>query len=60
MVHYMGNTGSEGDSVTIFSTNNINYFISNTFGALGEYSTHWLVFFISLFFTMILVKKSNN
>jgi hypothetical protein len=42
----------------MFNANNMNYFVSNTFAAIGEYSAHWLVFFISLFFIIIL--KSKN
>ena len=47
-----------GDYITIFNINNINYFFSNAFAAIGEFSTHWLLFFISLFFIIIL--KSKN
>jgi NADH-ubiquinone oxidoreductase chain 5 len=47
-----------GDYITMFNTNNMNYFFSNAFAAIGEYSTHWLVFFISLFFIMILKPKN--
>jgi hypothetical protein len=36
----------------------MNYFFSNAFSAVGEYSAHWLVFFISLFFIMILKPKN--
>jgi hypothetical protein len=44
----------------MFNTNNMNYFFSNAFSAVGEYSAsaHWLVFFISLFFIMILKPKN--
>lgn len=47
-----------GDFITMFNTNNMNYFFSNAFASVGKYSAHWLVFFISLFFIMIL--KSKN
>jgi NADH dehydrogenase subunit 5 C-terminus len=47
-----------GDYFTMFTTNNMNYFFSNAFTAVGEYSAHWLVFFISLFFIMILKPKN--
>jgi len=38
--HSIGITGSEESSVTIFSTNNTNYFFSNAFSAIGVHSSH--------------------
>jgi hypothetical protein len=36
----MKHSALEGQNITIFSTNNINYFLSNALTAFGEYSTH--------------------
>jgi NADH-ubiquinone oxidoreductase chain 5 len=36
----MEHSALEGQNITIFSTNNINYFLSNALTAFGEYSTH--------------------
>jgi hypothetical protein len=33
-------TVSMGDYITMFNTNNMNYFFSNAFSAVGEYSAH--------------------
>jgi NADH-ubiquinone oxidoreductase chain 5 len=49
---------SIGDYIIMFNTNNMNYFFSNAFSAIGEFSAHWLLFFISLFFIMILKPKN--
>jgi hypothetical protein len=40
VAHSIGAPGSEEYSVTIFSTNNTNYFFSNAFSAIGVHSSH--------------------
>jgi hypothetical protein len=36
----VSNPSGRGDYITIFNTNNMNYFFSNAFSAVGEYSAH--------------------